>query len=609
MRSAIDTATSAIATGLLALACSATACASDGANAPPAASSGPLFDVSSRASRMLSKGAAPPPRAEIVAEADALAIAAERAGKGEEGGRLATLAAELRQLAFRADHVASDAREAIELYKSAARWSAGTEKGCEADRAQALQTGETERGAERAFRELYVAERRQSAVLAAPDASPCVQALRRDQALLVAFRPADEAMVGLDRESNQAALAYRDASASPSPSPPGSTPGSARAFPSTSSSTDPPAIESDDVIVPSEALVSKGPVKITSVEHFGQSGGGRVVVNLSGVTSFHVGALAAENGRDPRIYVDIDKASSKGISRDKVASGAIHRIRTAPREDGTRVVLDLASEMHRRVFYLPEPFRIVIDVSSRERPTAKRSEPGAPRTIRRVVLDPGHGGDDAGAIGPTGLREKDVALDIAHRVAPILAHELGIETMLTRDTDVFIPLEERAARANGFHADLFVSIHCNASESGDARGVESFVLDAHKEENRANSRIAMLENGLKLKTLDPADLDAEMERVFAGLKSGQVGEDSRAFGALLQRSTLASLAPRYPDTKDHGVKSAAFYVLAGAEMPAVLFETSFISNPDDEGRLATADYRQKLADAIANAIKAYKEGM
>ena len=99
-----------------------------------------------------------------------------------------------------------------------------------------------------------------------------------------------------------------------------------------------------------------------------------------------------------------------------------------------------------------------------------------------------------------------------------------------------------------------------------------------------------------------------MERVFAGLKSGQVGEDSRAFGALLQRSTLASLAPRYPDTKDHGVKSAAFYVLAGAEMPAVLFETSFISNSDDEGRLATADYRQKMADAIANAIKAYKEG-
>ncbi|MFO0617779.1 MAG: N-acetylmuramoyl-L-alanine amidase [Polyangiaceae bacterium] len=574
-------------------------------DAPVDAGSGPSVELASRASRMLAEGAAAPTRAEIVAESDVLAIAAARAGRGEEGGRLASLAAELRRLAFRADHTATDARECVELFKTAAKWSAGTERGCEADRAQALQTGESERGAERAYRELYVAERRQSAVLAAPDASPCVQALRRDQALLVAFRPSDEDMVGLDREANQAAIAYRDASAAQTPVAVPTL--SAVAVGSASAS---PAVDvPEDVVIPSEALKSKGPVKITSVEHFTESGGGRVVVNLSGVTSFHVGALAAENGKDPRIFVDIDRASSRGIARDTTVGGAIHRVRTAPHDDGTRVVLDLASEMHRRVFYLPEPVRVVIDVSSRERTPTAPVSPGSPRVIRRVVLDPGHGGDDAGAIGPTGLREKDVALDIAHRVAPILAHELGIETMLTRDTDVFIPLEERAARANGFHADLFVSIHCNAAENGEARGVESFVLDALKEEIRANSRIAMLENGLKVKSLDPADIDAEMAHVFAGLKSGQVGEDSRTFGALLQRSAMASLSPRYPDTKDHGVKSAAFYVLAGAEMPAVLFETSFISNSDDEARLNTADYRQKLADAIANAIKAFKEGL
>jgi N-acetylmuramoyl-L-alanine amidase len=257
---------------------------------------------------------------------------------------------------------------------------------------------------------------------------------------------------------------------------------------------------------------------------------------------------------------------------------------------------------------LPEPFRIVVDVSSREAPSATL-KPGEPRTIKRIVIDPGHGGDDAGAVGPTGLREKDVTLDIAHRVAPILAHELGVETLLTRDADVFVPLDERAARANAFHADLFVSVHCNASQDGEARGVESFVLDPLKEESRANSRIAALENGVKLqKSLDPAEMDAEMAHIYSGLKSGRVGDDSRIFGALLERSVLGSLSERYPDTKEHGVKSAAFYVLAGAEMPAVLFETSFISNPEDESRLATADYREKLADAIANAVRAYREG-
>lgn len=587
--------------GLLA----AAACGGAPKDAPPDAGA-VAGDLSSRASRWLAPGAVAPARAEVVAESDVLAIAAERAGKSEEGARLAMLAAELRRSAFRADHVATDAREAMELFKAAAKWAPGTERGCDADRAQALLAGETDRGAERAFRELYVAERRQSAVLASPDASPCVQALRRDQALLVAFRPGDADMVGLDRDANQAALAYRDASASPSnPSSSASAPTVVPVGSGAASARAP----SDDVVVPSDQLKAKGPVKITSIEQFTESGGGRVVVNLDGATSFHVGTLAAENGKDPRIYVDVDKATSRGISRDKAVGGAIRRVRTAQSADGTRVVLDLSSEMHRRVFYLPEPFRIVIDVSSREREPTAPTAPGSPRNIRRVVIDPGHGGEDAGAIGTTGLKEKDVALDIAHRVAPILAHELGIETLLTRDTDVFIPLEERAARANAFHADLFVSIHCNASESGEARGVESFVLDALKEEIRANSRIAMMENGMKVKTLDPAELDAEMARVFAGLKSGQVGEDSRTFGALLQRSAMASLSERYPDTKDHGVKSAAFYVLAGAEMPAVLFETSFISNIDDEGRLATADYRQKLADAIANAIKAFKEGL
>jgi N-acetylmuramoyl-L-alanine amidase len=532
-----------------------------------------------------------PPRTDVVSLAYLLAAEATKAGNTEEGAERARLAAELRARAYRLDHVDADAKEAIELYRVAADAAPGTEIACSADRARAALVGEASASARSSYRELYLAERRQSAAMKSPDASACVRGIRSDLALVEAFRPGESEMAALAAEGDRAS-----ALAAPAVAPPASASSSAGSTPGI------------DVVVSSDPPKAHGPVKVTSIEHFGSEGGGRVVVDLSGPTSFHVGALAAEGSKDPRIFVDVDQASSKGIARQIEVGGAIRRVRTAPHGDGTRVVLDLAEDMHRRIFYLPEPFRIVVDVSSRPVEDAPPIKPGDPRPIKRVVIDPGHGGDDAGAIGPTGLREKDVTLDIAHRVAPILAHELGVETLLTRDTDVFVPLDERTARANAFHADLFVSIHCNASPDGEARGVESFVLDAAKEESRANARIAALENGLKLKSLDPVDMDAEMARVFNGLKSGRVGEESRVLGGLLERSVLASMAERYPDTKEHGVKSAAFYVLAGAEMPAVLFETSFISNTEDESRLATADYRQKLADAVANAIKAYREG-
>ena len=133
------------------------------------------------------------------------------------------------------------------------------------------------------------------------------------------------------------------------------------------------------------------------------------------------------------------------------------------------------------------------------------------------------------------------------------------------------------------------------------------MLDHDRDMNRANSRIAALENGVRSKSLDGA-LDAEMASIASRLRSGEIGASSRRLGLLLEKSALASLGSRYADINDHGLKSAGFYVLMGAEMPAVLFETSFISNPEDEARLAKADYRQNLADAVVNAIRAYREG-
>ncbi len=460
--------------------------------------------------------------------------------------------------------------------------------------------GDYQHDAGSAYRALYLAKRKHASLGEEGRESPCLTAIGRHLAMAQAHRPSGEELLALEREGDRAELQARAA-----PSSSASASGSAVA--ASLSSADAP--EKDVVVAPSELAPAKGPVKITDIDKYPGEGGGRVVVHLSGATSFKVGALDPDGGKDARIFVDIDKATTKGVAKELEVGGAIKRVRLGPREGGTRVVLDLSAKMHRRIFYLPEPFRIVIDVSARPPEAPRPTAAGSPRIVRRVAIDPGHGGTDAGAVGPTGLQEKDVTLDIAHRVAPLLADELKIETLLTRDTDVFVPLDERTARANAFHADLFVSIHCNASENGEARGIETFILDEHRDASRATARIAALENGIPIKgALDPSAIDAEMASIAQRLSSGQVSSSSRTLGMLLGRAVLASLSEKYPDTTDHGLKSAGFYVLVGAEMPAVLFETSFVSNSDDEQRLAKADYKQKLADGIVNAIRAYREG-
>jgi N-acetylmuramoyl-L-alanine amidase len=252
----------------------------------------------------------------------------------------------------------------------------------------------------------------------------------------------------------------------------------------------------------------------------------------------------------------------------------------------------------RRVFYLPEPFRLVIDVS-KEAPVT-HAERG-PRHVRRVVLDPGHGGHDPGAVGPGGLREKDVVLDIAHRAAPLIARELGVSTLLTRDADAFVPLDERVVRANAFSSDLFISLHCNASESATSHGVMTFVLDASRDDLAL--RVAARENAAS--TEAAAELANVMSRV---LDPASVARSSH-FAELLQRAAMASIRPYHPDVVDLGVRRAGFYVLAGARMPSVLLETSFISNAAEERRLDDPGYRQKVADAVVNAVRAYRDGL
>jgi N-acetylmuramoyl-L-alanine amidase len=351
------------------------------------------------------------------------------------------------------------------------------------------------------------------------------------------------------------------------------------------------------VVQPQLIAPSAGPSRIVRVEPYGGKDAARVVVHSTAAALFNVGHVE-DSGQRSRLYVDVKGATLETKTSYEVG-GLVERVRLGQNQDSVRIVLELSAAAERRVFYVPEPFRLVIDVSAAN---GKKTPVGpGPRSVRRVVLDPGHGGNDPGATGPSGLREKDVTLDIAHRAAPLLARQLGVTTLLTRDGDVYVPLEERIARANSFLADLFISIHCNSSDDGGGSAVMTFVLDVTREDSAM--RLAARENAAS-----PAAA-AELANALSQLSDPDHAQASLHFAGLLQRAAMSSLVTSYREVPDGGVKRAGFYVLAGARMPAVLFETSFISSLDGESRFNTADFRQRLADAIVNAVRAYREGL
>jgi N-acetylmuramoyl-L-alanine amidase len=511
-------------------------------------------------------GVALPQRAEVVAEADALAVQGAQRG-GTAGLELLRRAAALRERLFRIERKETDALEAIELYDAVTRVEG---EDCAAALRRALLEGELRAAPAKAYRDVYLVRARSRGVR-------CRESAERALLGLAAFRPLPSVLDELEHEARK--------------------PADTAALPSASAST-PPTLASGPVVVPSVTSAPSGPVRITSVERYGAKDAARVVVHVTHPSRFQVGELPATASAPPRLIVDLENVTYAG-ARTLPMEGLVERVRVGAQQAGTRVVLDLSRAAYRRVFYLPEPFRLVIDVS-KDPPFSARTAAGGKRSVRRVVLDPGHGGNDPGARGPSGLREKDVTLDIAHRAAPLLARELGISTLLTRDSDVYVPLDERTARANAFGADLLISIHCNASEDGTGKGVMTFVLDDSRD--ALSARVAARENSASAAAA--AELANAMSRV---IDRGTLSH-SEELGFLLQRAAMASLSARYPDVPDLGVRRAGFYVLAGAAMPAVLFESSFISSPLGEERLNSADYREKLADAIVNGVRAYREG-
>jgi N-acetylmuramoyl-L-alanine amidase len=336
--------------------------------------------------------------------------------------------------------------------------------------------------------------------------------------------------------------------------------------------------------------------RVISIQRYASEESARIVVQLSAPVRFRHGRAPQTGAPSSTLHVDLEGAVHSGAKSHDM-EGLVDRVRLLQVGSALRVAIDVSEPARHGVFYLPSPFRVVIDVSRREPP---RATPHDERRVSRIALDPGHGGSDPGAMGPAGAREKDLVLDIAHRTAPLLARELGVSTLLTRDVDARVPLEERVARANAFGADLFVSIHCNADRSGRARGVMTFVLDGSRDQRMIH--LAERENGSRVSNGE------ELGHFVRQFQDSATRERSGTFARLLQRATLASLSTTYPDALDAGVHGAGFYVLAGARMPAVLFEASFVSNTIEESRLSTERYRQKLADGIVNAVRAYREG-
>ncbi|MCM2332432.1 MAG: N-acetylmuramoyl-L-alanine amidase, partial [Anaeromyxobacteraceae bacterium] len=230
-------------------------------------------------------------------------------------------------------------------------------------------------------------------------------------------------------------------------------------------------------------------------------------------------------------------------------------------------------------------------------PTGEEGE--STRPVRRVVVDAGHGGHDPGAIGPTRVREKDVTLAIAKRLAAKLKAG-GFEVVMTRSDDRFVALEERTAIANTQRGDLLISIHANAHPRRALAGTETFVLNVA--DDRYAKRLAARENGADL---DDGGEGTEAQRILTDLDAKASTEASRRLAQAVQREITGAVRARFGEDKDLGVKSALFYVLLGARMPAVLVETAFISNRVEEKRLASPAYQDVVAASMARAVEQY----
>ncbi|MBI5741537.1 MAG: N-acetylmuramoyl-L-alanine amidase [Nitrospirae bacterium] len=334
----------------------------------------------------------------------------------------------------------------------------------------------------------------------------------------------------------------------------------------------------------------------------------RIVVDVDASVEFTQNRLSNPD----RLYFDLKNCalSKRAVTSISLDNGILNKVRMAQyNRDTVRVVLDIRKSGSHNVFMVEDPHRLVIDVHSSEDdvpPTAREDKSAGPGAVRttRIVIDPGHGGDDPGAIGPSGVREKDIVLAVGKKIGGILAERPGIEVIYTRDRDVFIPLNERTETANSRKADLFISVHANASPRKNTRGIETYFLNWTDDEEA--NKVAARENKISFSRMEK--MRGDLQVILSDLARKNKNEESMKLASTVQSAMINTLKDAYGGIEDLGVKYAMFYVLVGAEMPSILVEISFISNHEEEKRLSSEQYKDKIAEAIASGINSYMTG-
>ena len=359
----------------------------------------------------------------------------------------------------------------------------------------------------------------------------------------------------------------------------------------------------------------------------------RIVLDIGKLREYTPGEL-----KDPgRIYIDVLQAKLNPILQGQstsVKTDYISQIRISQKTDSTvRVVadVDFSRVQSYRVFHLFDPFRLVLDIYPREtkapaaEPPAEKAPPAASDKVqppvktrvtppdpsvsgtslarqlglgvRMVVIDPGHGGPRPGTISKSGLQEKEVNLAIALALQKLLKANAGLEAVLTRESDVDVPLEDRTVIANQKRADLFVSIHANAQRDRKRGGVETFFLNISPDPTVIE--LAAAENSTSTKNI------GDMKSILLKIIQNSKIQESRDLAEKIQKNLVKSLSGDLPAVKNLGVKGGPFWVLIGGEMPSVLVEVSHLSNAKEEAKLKTRKYRELAAQGIYNGIMEY----
>jgi N-acetylmuramoyl-L-alanine amidase len=369
-------------------------------------------------------------------------------------------------------------------------------------------------------------------------------------------------------------------------------------------------------------------VAVKDIRHWSTPNYTRVVIDLDGPVKYKHHLLKADPDlRKPRrLYLDLENShvTAQIETPVPIKDGLLQRARAGQyTKDTVRVVLDAESIEDYKVFRLHDPFRIVLDVRRTEKKNAgdkpklalkKRTvRKGVRRAegpkdsmslarqlglnVKRIVIDPGHGGKDPGCNSSGGVKEKNIVLGIARILKKKIEKEIGCEVFLTRNRDVFLPLERRTAIANMKKADLFISLHINAHRNRKISGLETYFLNMATDERSV--MVAARENATSEKNI--SDLQTILNDLMLNTK---ITESSR-LAHNVQKGMVSRVRKKYTRARNLGVKQAPFYVLIGAQMPAVLVETGFLTNRTERKRLLSKKYQESVAEGICAGIKTY----